>query len=233
MRWKNRWAGRVGALLAGAFLVVGCEGVVSVLTPVTSRYADPLGDQDAVGGGTRYDVVQMTSRRVDDPPAGSYDALQIELTFDQPVLLPAAGSDPDAAGTQLAPYVGFDVDQDTATGTTLDCLPAGGTGGVGTWTGVDFFVASDVPPFRRLASGNLPVVTAGLVVVGEAGVSAAGDTLTITVPLSALGGDDGVTHAVATVGTRFGGSYTFTDCAPNPTGAVITREGASPRVPPR
>lgn len=224
-----------GLLRASMILVVvllaaacGSTGIGGLLATVTSSYADPTGDQSTTAGGTQYDVIRMITRRIDNAPAGSYDTLQVELTFAQAVLLPAGGSDPDVGGTQLAPYVAFDVDRNPATGFgVLNCAPSGGTGGSGTWTGTEFALAADTAAsgFQRLANGNFRVVeSTGLTTVGEATVSVSGTVLTINVPLSALGGDDGVTNAASTIGTRFGGTYTYTDCAPNPTGAVITSE---------
>lgn len=216
--------GFLGLVLAVAVLVTACGTTgFGQLTTIVSSYADPVGDADLTTAGTDYDVTRMITRRIDNSPFGSYDTLQVEFTYNQSVVLPPAGSDPDAAGTQLAPYAGFDVDQNTGTGTTFACTPAAGSTGSGTWAGVDFFVAVDVG-FPRLTNGNFRVLDDSGTTVGEATVAAAGNVLTINVPLSAMGSDDGATHAFSVHGNRAGGIFRWTDCAPNPTGSVITRE---------
>jgi hypothetical protein len=217
--------GRAGVILAVALLAASCGTTgLSQLATIVSSYADPLGDADLTTAGTDYDVTRMVTRRIDNSPFGSYDTLQVEFTFAQTVVLPAGGTNPDAAGTQLAIYVGFDIDQNSATGgAALNCLPAAGSTGSGTWPGMEFFVAEDTG-FQRLANGSFRVLDASLTTVGEATVSASGSMLTINVPLSAMGGDDGATHAFSIQATRAGGGLVWTDCTPNPAGSVITRE---------
>jgi hypothetical protein len=215
-------------VLALAVLVAACGTTgLAQLATITSSYADPIGDADLASAGTDYDVTKMVTRRIDNSPFGSYDTLQIEFTFNQAVVLPPAGSAPDGAGTQLVAYVAFDVDQDANTGGIgVNCIPTGGSTGTGTWGGIEFVIAEDTP-WPRLANGNFQVLGSGLAFVGEASVAVSNNVLTVNVPLSTLSGDDGATHASSVFGNRAGGGLVQKDCAPNPSGSVVTRERTS------
>lgn len=208
-------ARKLGILLVVALLTAGC-GVagVTALATITSRFSDPTGDATG-GGGTLYDVTQVVTNRIDSPGGGAYDTLQVVITFVQTVVLPPPGSPPDAAGTQLGNLIHIDSDRNPSTG--FDSSICG-------LAGMEFIVHGNT---TRLANGNYPVFTGpGFVTVsGEATPSASGTVLTVNIPLSALGSDDGETNLVELAANGFGGS-TFTDCAPSAGGAVITRQPA-------
>jgi hypothetical protein len=200
-------------------LLVACGTVgPGQLATVTNTYTEAAGDVNSSASGTQYDVTKLVTRRIDNPPFGSYDTLQIEVTFAQNVVLPPPGSVPDISN-DLTVWIGLDTDQNPTTGTTLNC-PAG-NGGNGSWPGNDYYVLeSGQPGQARLPNGNFVVQDAAGTAVGEAVVSVSGKVLTMNISLSTLGGDDGI----AEVRGRFGNGANYTDCAPNPLGSVVTRK---------
>lgn len=209
-------------LTASVLLVAACGTVGTVQLPtIVSQHFDGAGD--TIGPATVRDVLRIATRRIDNPPYGSYDTLEAEIIFTAAVTLPPPGSGPDAGGAQLAFNVSFDTDQNPATGGSMVC------GALGTTPGFDFVVVGEGggAPFDRLVNGNYNVINAAFVVTGQATVSVSGSTLTVTTPLSAMGGDDGATHLMVFAGNRNGGGLNTSDCAPNPPGGVITRTGVS------
>lgn len=207
-------------LAASALLAASCGTVGAVqLATITSQHFDGAGD--TIGPATVRDVLRIVTRRIDNPPYGSYDTLEVEIVFTAAVTLPPPGSEPDAGGAQLAFNVGFDTDQNPATGSTMGCLTLGNT------SGLDFVVIGQGggAPADRLPNGNYNVINAVWTVTGQATVAVSGSTLTVTTPLSALGGDDGATYTMVFAGNRNGGFLNTNDCAPNPAGGVITRTG--------
>jgi len=199
----------VAALLAAACGTLTVPG----LNTITSRYSDPTGDASAPGG-TLYDVTQVVTTRIDNPIGGGYDTLQVVITFNQTVVLPPPGSAPDTTGTQLGNLIHIDADRNAGTGFGNSVCGL---------NGLEFLVDGSG---TRLSNGNYPVFTGLLFssLSGEATPSVAGNVLTVTIPLSALGGDDGETNLVEIASQRFGGGLNFTDCAPQSGGAVITRQ---------
>jgi hypothetical protein len=205
-------------------LLVACGTVgPGQLATVTNTYTEAAGDVNSSASGTQYDVTKLVTRRIDNPPFGSYDTLQIEVTFAQNVVLPAPGGPPDSAGTNLTLQVGLDTDQNPTTGTTLNC-PAG-NGGNGSWPGNDYYVLESGQPGQgRLPNGNFVVQNAAGTAVGEAVVSVSGKVLTMNISLSTLGGDDGIAEVRGAFGNFFSTTWNYTDCAPNPLGSVVTRK---------
>jgi len=113
-------------------------------------------------------------------------------------------------------FTGFNTDLNTATGPGM-----GGACGVG--QGVDFIVDGFQSP--RNANGTYRVEVAaggGLgATTGDATVGLDGPRLTLTVPLAALGGDDGRTNASILAGPGTG----FVDCAPDAGQMLPSRVG--------
>lgn len=207
-------------LTASVLLVAACGTVGTVQLPtIVSQHFDGAGD--TIGPATVRDVLRMVTRRIDNSPYGSYDTLEAEIVFTAAVILPPPGWGPDAGGVELAFNVAFDTDQNPATGGSMWC------GALGTTPGWDFLVYGQGggAPADRLANGNYNVINAAGVKTGEATVSVSGSTLTVTTPLSAMGGDDGMTSLMVFAGNRNGGGLNTSDCAPNPAGGVITRTG--------
>jgi len=202
-------------------LLVACGTVgPGQLATVTNTYTEAADDVNSSAGGTQYDVTKLVTRRIDNPPFGSYDTLQIEVTFAQNVVLPPPDRVPPIIfNDELIVGIGLDTDQNPTTGTTLNC-PAG-NGGNGSWPGNDYYVfESGVPGQARLPNGNFVVQNAAGTAVGEAVVSVSEKVLTMNISLSTLGGDDGI----AEVRGWFGNGLNYTDCAPNPLGSVVTRK---------
>lgn len=207
------------ALWTAACGITGLPGIGGFPT-ITSRYSDPTGDATATGG-IAYDVREVVTNRIDNPAGGGYDTLQVIITFNQTVVLPPPGSAPNTAGTQLGNLIHIDADRNPATGfgdsfCGLD--------------GLEFLVDGNT---TRLANGNYPVFTGTFfsTMSGEATPSVSGNVLTVNIPLSALGGDDGETNLVELAAQRFGGFDNLTDCAPGDPvaqtgGAVVTRQPA-------
>ncbi|HEY6101970.1 MAG TPA: hypothetical protein VI007_01965 [bacterium] len=216
---------RVIPLLAVVLISTACGSLgFGQLSTITSTVADGVGDTAAAAPPTVYDVTRVVSRRIDNPPFGSYDTIQVEVTFNQTVVLPPPGGSPGPFGAELAFDLGFNTDLSTGTGTTLGC------GSLGTWNGVDYVVLGQGgSPGARLGDGNYLITDAGLFPTGEASVSLSGAVLTVTVPLSAMGNDDGQTHLYTFAGNGNGGILNTTDCAPNPTGAVVTSPRGTPK----
>ncbi|MDR7538586.1 MAG: hypothetical protein QN152_03535 [Armatimonadota bacterium] len=207
-------------ILAAVLVVTACGAAgVAQLATIVSRFADPAGDTAAGAPPTVYDALTMVTRRIDNSPFGSYDTLQVEVTFAQPVVLPPPGGTGDAAGTQMVPELAIDTDENPATGLSYGCGALGFS-----MPGGDFFLVSWEGP-GRLANGNYTIVDTTLSPVGEASVAVSGNTLTFNIPLSALGGDDGATRTGIFAGNMNGGSIKVTDCAPNGGGMVITKQG--------
>lgn len=204
----------VGLIALAALLATAC-GTLAVpgFNTITSRYSDPTGDASAPGG-TLYDVTQVITNRIDNPPGGAYDTLQVIITFNQNVILPPPGSAPDTAGTQLGNLIHIDSDRNAGTGFGNSVCGL---------LGLEFLVDGSG---TRLSNGNFPVFTGLLFssLSGEATPSVAGNVLTVNIPLSALGGDDGETNLVEVASQRFNAGLNFTDCAPQSGGAVITRQ---------
>ena len=176
-------------------------------TPVTSTVIDPTGDTNTGGSGTIYDITGFTISRT-GPPGGHYTTITVKATFVQPVLLPAAGALPDA--TQLAFILAFDTDNNTATGTNYNLCS---TGGGGTYNGADFIVDGNGATGNRLADGNYQITAQpASTATGEATVIASGNTMTWTVPISAL---SGVPAGPFNFGLIVGNGPAPSDCAPN------------------
>ncbi len=212
-------------LIFVALLVAAACGAAgpAQLAAILSRFADPAGDTAGGAPPTVYDVLTMVTRRIDNSPFGSYDTLQVEVTFAQPVVLPPPGGTADAAGTQMVPELAIDTDEDPATGLSYGCGALGFS-----MPGGNFFLLSWEAPFfvpgapHRLPNGNFAIFDASLTQVGEASVAVSGNVLTFNIPLSALGGDDGATRAGIAAANFSGGGVNITDCAPNGGGMVIT-----------
>jgi len=186
--------------------VATCTGtaVVTLVPPVTAGIVDAVGD---MFGPATFDVAGIVTERTPT-------ALIVTVAFDSstPPVLPAAG---DVVGPgDLAGFIDFDIDQSDTTGfasanaTYCPCAPISAIGS-------DLFVSL----FERDAAGNYDVVsTATLVVVGSAEPEVTGDVLTLTIPLTDLDDDDGITNLSSVLGDFLGP----TDCIPDEGAAVTT-----------
>lgn len=191
---------------------VTASATVAIGSPINAAIVDASGD--AFGPGPPYDVTRISTSRTSD-------TLTITVDFTTAPSIPAAGN---LVGVgDLAGFICLDTDESFATGIpsasfffcpTLPVAPA---------IGVDYFVSL----FFVNASGNYDVLeTAGFTDVGDATPAIAGTTLTLTVPLTELGDDDGQTDMNAV----FGDDVAPTDCAPDEVTAVVTSKSFSPKA---
>jgi hypothetical protein len=212
--------GRLVMLVAVAVAASACGSLgTGQLATIISNFSDGIGDTAGGAPPTVYDITQVVTRRIDNAPHGSYDMLQVEIGFLQLVLLSPPGSSGDVAGTQLQFGLIFNTDQNNSTGGTWGC------DALGIYSGVEYFVDSTFIS-GRLFDGSYAIRqnVSGFPLTGEASVSTAGTTLTVQVPLAALGNDDGATFMGVWAGNRNGGTPNTTDCAPTPSSYIVTRE---------
>jgi len=195
-------------LLASALVVAGCgtsplqpAGTGGQVVPEQARgTSDPFGDAFGTSG-TNYDITRIAVER-------RTGEVWVTVHFVQNVLLPPPGMVP--GGAELAGVVQLDTDQNSATGganaVTRFCPNPSGVG-------PEFYVLL----FGRLANGNYPVVDTGFNPTGEATpVLVRPNVLSLRIPLSAIGNDDGR----ADVDSVFGNGAEPTDCAPDNGGFV-------------
>jgi hypothetical protein len=209
-------SGRLAAL-ALVTLVSACSGGSTSTPPapttVTTSTADATGDATA-GGGTPWDITQVVTSRAITAPT----SLSISVTFAQAISatnLPAPGA-PIATPTQLGTVIVFATGgSGTSTGALNGCV------GTPNFPNVTYLLDPGAIASPRLADGNFAVYnTITMLASGEASIAFTGpNTLTYTVPLSAIGGGSGAVQmaAVAINGATGPGSPNPTDCAPNAT----------------
>ncbi len=191
---------------------VGYVGITSSATvtiepPAEADLVDATGDSFS-GTGTAYDVKGITTLL-------TATTLTVNIEFAAAPTLPLT-SGVVATSAQLAGFLCFDTDEDPATGwlsaNSYYCPCA--TPGVSA-IGVEYFVdlfSRDATgyPIRSTASPATPV--------GRATPSLTGDVLTLTIPLTALGGDDGITGMNALLGN----GAVPGDCVPDSVAALVT-----------
>ena len=177
-------------------------------TPTEADLVDAVGDASA-WIGTAYDVKGITTSL-----ASTTLTVNIEFTA-APTLPPTSGV--VATSAQLAGFLCFDTNQSAASGwpspNSLLCpsCPISGVSAIGVEYFVDLFSRDATGyPIRSTASPATPV--------GRATPSLAGNVLTLTIPLAALGGDDGITGMNALLGNGWGP----TDCVPDSVAAIVT-----------
>lgn len=183
---------------------ITASATVTIKPEISAGLVDSPGD---TFGANTYDIVSITTSR-------SSTTLTVVITFDPltPPSIPLPGS--TAGPGDLVGFIDFDIDEDDTTGvvpaTSLYC-PCSPSSAIGS----ELFVSL----FARNASGNYDIIaTATLANIGDAVPSLTGDVLTLTIPLTDLGGDDGITDMTAVVGANTGP----TDCLPDAGVAVVT-----------
>jgi hypothetical protein len=196
------------------------SATVTIKPPLTAGLIDPTGDAvDIMSVGTmvNYDITSIKTSR-------SSTALTLSITFDSttPPTIPAPGA--FVGPGDLAGFITLDTDEDATTG-----LPSANSffcpSSPLSASGVDFFIFL----FFRNTAGNYDIykTTPGFTDVGDATPTLAGNVLTISVPLSALGGDDGITYLSSVQGDDVGP----TDCIPDEGAAVVTGKAIEPENP--
>jgi hypothetical protein len=181
--------------------------------PVYSSTTIAANDTEpANAGGTQWDITQVNTART-GPPGNRYNQITVFVTFAQTTAfsaLPAPGSAPsgDAA---LGTLIYFDTDAKVATGVTP-------TSCGGAYKGMEYAV-SDGGVDGRLPNGNYDVINLStLAKSGEATVFGSGNTISYTIPLSAIGGSTSGLMGVAA--SNFVSGENVVDCAPD--GATVS-----------
>lgn len=178
----------------------------ATVTITKATLIDALGD--TFGPGT-YDIKSLSTSRTST-------SVIVTITFD-PSTIPTIPTASSTVGPgDLAGFITFDTDENSGTGivsaNSLFC-PSFPSSAIG----VDYFVSL----FLRNGAGNYDIIeTTGFTDVGDATPSLNGNVLTLTMPLTALGGDDGITFVNSVEGDDVGP----TDCIPDEGAAVVTSE---------
>ena len=204
---------RLAALGLGTLVMTACGGGSSsppAPTTVTTSTVDATGDATAAGGGTAWDITQVTTSRL----ISGATSLSISVTFAQAISaanLPAPGASM-ATPAQLGAALIFATG---GAGTSASGL--NGCVGNPTFPNATFLLDPGAIASPRLADGNFAILnTTAAIISGEASISFTGpNTLTYTIPLSAIGGGSGAVQLAAVALNGSGGSSSTTDCAPN------------------
>lgn len=154
-----------------------------------------------------FDIIEIRSVRTST-------TLEFRITTSTGIVLPAPGA--LASPTQFTFIAGFNTDLNAATG-----LSMGGACGAG--QGLEFLVDGAFQSARNVDGTYRVEVAAGGTAgaqTGNATVALDGPRLTLTIPLAALGGDDGRTNATILAGTS-----ALADCAPDAGQMLPTRVG--------
>jgi hypothetical protein len=162
--------------------------------PSTVSVADPIGDTFGLPGYVQWDVSAFTITR-------ETDGITVRLDFANDLALPTPG-DPNA----LVGLVELDLDQNKATG-KLGYVDQLRTDGDSTGLGVDAALNLS----NIAADSTLMVYNSGGSPTGKAKVTVGGRRLTIRVPSTLLGDDDGYLDAAVIVGNS---GRSPTDLAP-------------------
>ena len=181
------------------------------IPPITATLVDGLGDTFA---GPPYDVASIRTSRTST-------TLTVVINFTTTPTIPPAGNVVGAG--DIAGFICFDTDENAATGWPsanyflCPCAPASPE------FGVDYFIHL----FSRNALGNYDVISTftGLD-VGDAVPSVTPTVLTLTIPLTELGADDGITNMNSVLGDDVGP----TDCVPDEVAAVVTAKDLNPKI---
>ncbi len=171
---------------------------------VTASAPDPIGDATSPApGSTPWDITLVNSSRL----STGATTLTVSVTLTQAIStanLPAAGSkltSPSQLGITVLINTG-------AAGGTVTPT-AGACTGNPSYPNVTFFIDPGMST-PRLADGNFAILNAANAPVGEASVILTGNTLSYSIPISAIGGA-GAVRIAAIAGNGAGA----TDCAPD------------------
>lgn len=186
---------------------VTASATVTIEPPINAAIVDASGD--AFGPAPKYDVRRVSTSRTSD-------TLTLAVNLTTAPSIPAAGNTVGAG--DLAGFICFDSDEIKGTGIPSASYYFAPTLPVAQAIGVDYFVSL----FYVNVSGNYDIYeTASFTDVGDATPAVAGTVLTLTIPLTELGGDDGKTDMNAVFGNGVGP----TDCAPDEVSALVTSKG--------
>lgn len=205
-------------------------GTATVIVRPPLTLVDPIGDDFASGSwevlangtGSPYETY-LASLTLPQTPSVSYDitridvgrtatALNITLTLSPVPTLASGGA--TVSADDLAGFIDLDTDENTATGVnsanTFFCPGAPLASAIGS----DFFVSL----FERNVDGTFDVFDETAVDQGDVTVTTNVNTVTLSVPLAAIGADDGR----ATISAVVGNGQDPSDCAPGEAGGFVT-----------
>jgi hypothetical protein len=161
---------RVPQRLASLAVVIGGLLTCNAATRASIVVADPAGDTFGVGA-VQHDIVSVTS-------TVTATDLVLQVAFGGPISAPSAFAPNSVVG-----FIDLDIDQNDVTGSAQTHGPTSA------FPGTEFFV--DVFG-EQFSPGLADVVSAAtLLTVGQAPITFAATSFTVTVPLSLLGGDNG------------------------------------------
>ncbi len=209
-----------GASTGSATVVV--KPPLTLLDPLGDGFVGSDWDTLVTGSGSPYET-HLASLTLPQTPTLTYDvsridtartstSLNITLTLSPSASLAAAGT--TVTVDNLSGFIDFDTDENSATGVssanTLFCASTPAVSAIG----ADFFLSL----FTRNADGTYNILNSTAAVTGTATVTSVLNTVTISVPLSALGGDDGR----VSISAALGNGQDPSDCAPDEGGAFVT-----------
>ncbi|GEM_PF-1384592 len=194
---------------------ITASATVTIKPPITAGLVDGLGDAWVWPPGY-YDIESIKTSRTST-------TLTVTITFDPatPPSIPPAGTTCTVADGLYCGWIDFDVDQSILTGipsfnAICPCYAVSALG-------ADF----SVDLIYRNAAGNYDIIeTTGFTDVGDAVPTVVGNVLTLTIPLTDLGGDDGVTNmsSVQFI-SQAPATIDLTDCIPDEDSGLVTGEG--------
>jgi len=205
-------------------------GTATVVIRPQTTVLDPIGDQTTVsdwdslatGSGTPYET-HLATLTLPQTPTLTFDitkvqtnrtatALEVTLTVSPNPTLAAAGA--TVGADNLAGFVDFDTDENSATGVPSANVTFCPSPPAASAIGSDFFVSL----FARNADGTFNVFNSSATDVGDVTVTTNLNTVTLSVLLADLGGDDGR----LAFNTVMGNGQDPNDCAPDQGGATVT-----------
>lgn len=198
---------------AAAFvLAVGCtssstsSSIAAPPLPVPINNFTPQSPADAFRGV--YDILDVASTRT-GPPGTTYTQMWLTIDYSQPVVLPYPGASSLGLPVLYAGIVGLDTDGNPADGASFGfCGPQK----------YDFLIDM-VTSGPRLADGSWNIVNASGTKTGEATPIAGGNTLTLLIPVAAIGNNQMGAYGLVIVS---GDGLSPTDCAPDTFGGYVT-----------
>lgn len=208
-------------------------GTATVIVRPPLTLVDPIGDAFGAGSwqsliaatGSPYES-HLTSLTLPQTPSVSYDitridvgrtatALNITLTLSPVPTLASGGA--TVSADNLAGFIDLDTDENSATGVNSANAYFCPGAPLASAIGADYFVSL----FQRNVDGTFNIYDTTAADLGDATVTINVNTITISLPLTALGGDDGR----ATISAVVGNGQDPNDCAPGEAGGFVTVNG--------
>ncbi len=207
---RNKWIRATTSVGSNIAAHTGSPGTIQTVS------ADPAGDTFGLDADPDPDITSLEA-------VYGCGALNITITFSAPIIAPF--NDP-TNGVQG--YVDLDTDQNPLTGLNPSnielfaaLIPPFVAPNLRPEFYVDLYSVSSFP-----GPGSATLFDETLAPVDTVAAVYSGNTITIQIPLSSLGGDDGVVNVAAILGTQF----ELTDVGPN-VGNLTSSASSAPCVP--